>query len=89
MSISSESLINYASTYNNFTGVGMSQKQRVHNHLKQGKSLTSAEAYEQLGIVSFPKRICEVKEMGVKVKDRWKRVKTRFGEYTRVKEYYL
>jgi len=27
--------------------------------------------------------------MGFKFKDRWKRVKTRFGEYTRVKEYYL
>lgn len=67
----------------------MNQKLRVHNHLKAGNTLTSADAYEKLGIVSFPKRICEVKEMGVKVKDRWKRVKTRFGDYTRVKEYYL
>ena len=67
----------------------MNQKQRVYRHLKQGNTLTSAEAYEQLGIVSYPKRICEVKEMGVIVKDRWKRVKTRFGGYTRVKEYYL
>ena len=67
----------------------MSQKQRVYNHLKQGNSLTSAEAYEWFGIVSFPKRICEVKAMGYHVKDRWKKVKTRFGGYTRVKEYYL
>ena len=67
----------------------MNQKQRVYSHLKQGNTLTSADAYELFGIVSFPKRICEVKEMDVIVKDRWKRVKTRFGEYTRVKEYYL
>jgi len=67
----------------------MNQKLQVHNHLKAGNTLTSAEAYEQLGIVSFPKRICEVKQMGVIVLDRWKRVKTRFGGYTRVKEYYL
>jgi len=67
----------------------MSQKLRVHNHLKAGNTLTSADAYEKLGIVSFPKRISEVKQMGVKIKDCWKRVKTRFGDYTRVKEYYL
>ena len=67
----------------------MNQKQRVHNHLKQGYYLTSAQAYELFGIVSFPKRICELKEIGVIVKSRWRTVKTRFGEYTRVKEYYL
>jgi len=67
----------------------MSQKLRVHNHLKAGNTLTSADAYEKLGIVSFPKRISDLKQMGVKIKDCWKRVKTRFGDYTRVKEYYL
>ena len=67
----------------------MSQKLRVHNHLKAGNTLASADAYEKLGIVSFPKRISDLKQMGVKIKDCWKRVKTRFGDYTRVKEYYL
>jgi|TARA_R110002020_G_scaffold471097_1_gene697545 hypothetical protein len=67
----------------------MSQKKRVHEYLKTGKTLTSADAYERLGIASFPKRICELREMGIKVKDRWKRVKTRFSGTVSVKEYYL
>lgn len=67
----------------------MSQKNRVHEYLKKGNTLTSAEAYERLGIASFPKRICELKAKGIIIKDRWKRVKTRFSGTVRIKEYYL
>jgi len=67
----------------------MSQKKRVHEYLKTGARLTSEKARVELGVGSFPKRICELKAMGIKVKDRWKRVKTRFSGTVSVKEYYL
>lgn len=67
----------------------MSQKMQVKRHLEAGLKITSLDARETLGILDLPKRMSELREMGFKFKDRWKRVKTRFGEYTRVKEYYL
>lgn len=67
----------------------MSQKLRVKQHLEAGLRITSLDARETLGIIDLPKRISDLKKMDVIVLDRWKRVKTRFGEYTRVKEYYL
>ena len=88
--ISNQSLIAYASTYNNFkSGDEMNQEMQVSIELKKGRKLTSLDARDELGILDYPKRISNLRAMGVVIKDRWKRVKTRFGKYTRVKEYYL
>jgi len=88
--ISNQSLIAYASTYNNFKlGDEMNQKTQVKRYLESGKKITSLDAREKLGILDLPKRMSELREMRFEFKDRWKRVKTRFGGYTRVKEYYL
>lgn len=67
----------------------MSQKTQVKRYLESGKKITSLDAREKLGILDLPKRMSELREMQFEFKDRWKRVKTRFGGYTRVKEYYL
>jgi hypothetical protein len=67
----------------------MSQKLQVKRYLESGKKITSLDAREKLGILDLPKRMSELRSMQFKFKDRWKRVKTRFGGYTRVKEYYL
>ena len=67
----------------------MNQKLQVKQHLEAGFRITSLDARETLGILDLPKRMSELREVGFEFKDRWKRVKTRFGGYTRVKEYYL
>jgi hypothetical protein len=67
----------------------MSQKMQVKQHLEAGLKITSLDARETLGILDLPKRMSELREMGIKVKDRWKRVKTRFSGTVSVKEYYL
>jgi len=67
----------------------MNQKLQVKQHLEAGLRITSLDARERLGILDLPKRMSELREMRFEFKDRWKRVKTRFGGYTRVKEYYL
>mgnify|MGYP000200202352 CR=1 FL=1 len=67
----------------------MSQKLQVKRYLESGKKITSLDAREKLGILDLPKRMSELRSMQFEFKDRWKRVKTRFGGYTRVKEYYL
>lgn len=67
----------------------MSQKLQVKRYLESGKKITSLDAREKLGILDLPKRMSELRGMEFEFKDRWKRVKTRFGGYTRVKEYYL
>jgi len=67
----------------------MNQKTQVKRYLESGKKITSLDAREKLGILDLPKRMSELRSMQFEFKDRWKRVKTRFGGYTRVKEYYL
>ena len=67
----------------------MNQKLQVKRYLESGKKITSLDAREKLGILDLPKRMSELRSMQFEFKDRWKRVKTRFGGYTRVKEYYL
>jgi len=67
----------------------MNQKLQIKQHLEAGFRITSLDARETLGILDLPKRISDLKKMDVIVLDRWKKVKKRFGGYTRVKEYYL
>ena len=67
----------------------MNQKLRVKKYLERGHKITSLDAREELGIIDLPKRMSELREMGIEFKKRWKRVKSRFDGDTRVMEYYL
>lgn len=67
----------------------MNQETRVKKYLERGHIITSLDAREQLGIISLPKRISNLRQSGMIIKDRWKCVKNRFNEDTRIKEYYL
>lgn len=44
------------------------QWQKAYEYMKDGSSLTSLTALTELGIISFPKRICEMEARGIKVK---------------------
>lgn len=58
-------------------------------YLQEHGSITSYEAMMELGIMSFPKRICEVEAMGFLIKRKMETVVNRFGKKVSVRRYYL
>ena len=56
---------------------------RVHG------SITSLDAMRDLGIMSFPKRICELEKRGYLIKRNTEVVVDRYGKKTYVKRYSL
>jgi hypothetical protein len=57
--------------------------------MRANGSITSLEALEKLGIMSFPKRICELERMGYIVKKKTETVVNRWGNKVTVKRYSL
>jgi hypothetical protein len=64
------------------------QVDRAISYMREHGSLTSLEALTELGILSFPKRICEMKKQGFYIKTKWESGEGRNGKY-RVKRYFL
>jgi hypothetical protein len=60
----------------------------VLNYLLLGMKLTSLEALTMFGIISFPKRISQIEDIGIKVDRKTTTVKGRFGE-KRVNVYWI
>jgi hypothetical protein len=60
----------------------------VLDHLLLGYSFTGLDALREFGIISFPKRICEIEKIGYKVERKLVMVKGRFGE-KRVNRYWI
>lgn len=65
------------------------QQKRILKHLDRHFSITRMEAYDKLGITELPKRISELRQAGYKIGDQWLEVVNRYGEKTRVKEYFF
>lgn len=65
------------------------QWKKAYEYMKDGSSLTSLTALTKLGIISFPKRICEIESKGIKVYRRRITVVDRDGKDVRVNEYSL
>lgn len=59
------------------------------DHLKKYGSITSMEAQYDLGISSFPKRICELIDMGILIKKKKETVVNRWGKKVSVTRYFL
>lgn len=67
-----------------------SQEQRVWEYLQApGSTISSLRAREELGIIDLPKRISKLRQWGAVIQSRDLKVKNRFGETTRVKEYWI
>lgn len=64
------------------------QARQVLDYIKKYGSITSLEAIKNLGIISLSSRISELRTEH-NIKDVWVEVQNRWGEYTRVKRYYL
>ena len=64
-------------------------QQRVYDFIKANGGITTLEANKKLGETRLSARIFELKEKGVNIQDEWVRVKNRYGESRRVKNYFI
>lgn len=66
-----------------------SQKDRIINYIREFGSISSWEAYADLGITQLGARIDQLKKEGYEFKTEWESNTNRFGEKTDYKRYYL
>ena len=74
---------------NETTATKSSQRLRVMQHLKAGKSLTSLEALRLYGIMRLPNRISELRRRGEQIEKQTIIVRNKYGEAVRVAQYRL
>lgn len=67
----------------------ITQRDRVINYIREFGSISSWEAYKDLGITQLATRIKELKEQGYEFRTEWESSTNRFGEKTDYKRYYL
>ena len=67
----------------------ITQKQRIINYMRQFGSITSWEAYQDLGVMQLGARIDQLKKDGYKFRTEWETKKNRFNEEVSFKRYYL
>lgn len=67
----------------------ITQKDRIINYIRQFGSISSFEAYANLGITQLGARIDQLKKEGFKFRTEWESNTNRFGEKTEYKRYYL
>lgn len=65
------------------------QREKIINYLYGFGSITSWEAYRDLGITQFAARVKELKEDGYQFTSKWENKKNREGKIVRFKRYYL
>jgi hypothetical protein len=66
----------------------MTQAQRVLDYLKEGKTITTLNAFKELGITRLAARVHELKQDGYDVKKHTISVTNRFNEKCAIAEYY-
>ena len=66
-----------------------SQKERIIKYIKRFGSITSKQAYDDLGVTQLGARIDQLKKEGCLFKTEWEQGKNRFGETTSYKRYFL
>ena len=67
----------------------INQKSRIVDYIKQFGSITSWEAYNELGITQLGARIDQLQKEGYEFKTEWEHKKNRYGEDVSFKRYYL
>ena len=65
------------------------QKERIIDYIIQFGSISSWEAYKDLGITQLGARIDELERDGYSFVKEWETAKNRYGEETQYKRYYL
>ena len=67
----------------------ITQKDRILEYIRNFGSISSFEAYADLGITQLGARIDKLKKEGYEFKTEWESNTNRFGEKTNYKRYYL
>ena len=67
----------------------INQRQRIINYIREFGSITSWEAYQDLGIMQLGARIDQLKKEGYEFKTEWVNKKNRYGGEVSFKKYYL
>ena len=67
----------------------ITQKDRILEYIRNFGSISSFEAYADLGITQLGARIDQLKKEGYEFKTEWESKTNRFGEKTEEKRYYL
>ena len=67
----------------------INQKQRIINYIREFGSISSWEAYTDLGITQLGARIDGLQKDGYTFKTEWQTGKNRYGEPISYKKYYL
>lgn len=65
------------------------QKEKIIEHIEKYGSITSFEAYMDLGITQLATRISELKEKGYEFETEWITKKNKDGAVVSFKKYYL
>ena len=67
----------------------IAQKDRIINYIREFGSISSWEAYADLGITQLGARIDQLKKEGYEFKTEWESKTNRYGEKTDYKRYFL
>lgn len=67
----------------------MTQNERVAQYMREFGSITSYEAFRDLGISRLASRIHDLTESGLQIERENVKVKNRFGETTTVTRYWI
>ena len=67
----------------------VTQCQRILDYMDQFGSISTLEAFRDLGVARLASRIHDLKNMGYHIKSETKSSKNRFGEITHFKAYRL
>ena len=67
----------------------ITQKDRIINYIREFGSITSWEAYQDLGVMQLGARIDQLQKDGYVFKTKWEHKKNRNNEDVSFKRYYL
>ena len=67
----------------------ITQKERIIQYIREFGSISSWEAYSDLGITQLGARIDQLKKEGHEFRTEWESSKNRYGEPVSYKRYYL
>ena len=65
------------------------QKDRIINYIREFGSITSWEAYQDLGVMQLGARINQLQKDGHVFRTEWESKTNRYGDKTDFKKYYL
>lgn len=65
------------------------QKERIIAYIKEFGSITTAQAFTDLGVSRLSARVAELKDDGFVFEDSWETAKNRYGETVTFKKFTL